>query len=41
MTATINSSLEKTENQQKTPENSHLEPRENTQETTISTANAC
>lgn len=34
MTAAINSSLEKIKNQQNTPENSHLEPTENTQETT-------
>ncbi len=34
MTAAINSSLEKIENQQKTSENSHLEPTENTQEIT-------
>lgn len=34
MTAAMNSSLEKIKNQQNTPENSHLEPTENTQETT-------
>lgn len=34
MTAAINSSLENIKHQQKTPENSHLESRENTQETT-------
>jgi hypothetical protein len=34
MTAAINSSLEEIKNQQKIPENSHLESRENTQETT-------
>ena len=34
MTAAINSSLEEIKNQQKTSENSHLEPTENTQETT-------
>lgn len=34
MTAAINSSLEKIKNQQNTPENSHLEPTKNTQETT-------
>jgi hypothetical protein len=34
MTAAINSSLDEIKNQQKTSENSHLESRENTQETT-------
>ncbi len=34
MTAAINSSLEEIKNQQKTSENSHLEPTENTQEIT-------